>query len=130
MIASPLCGSSTGQPSLHREVLVPTSGMVVIMDSPMPTPWVAPSVPPVPPLFYLPIYSPDLNRSSSSSLSSNIGCAKPHCEPATPSTVPTPRASPPSHRPKVGLIRAARFFSDRLSQPMQLPNGARVSDAL
>jgi hypothetical protein len=120
MIASPLCGSSRGQstarpcfstsrssgpdPAARRHRHHGQSRL-----APKPTLWVAPSVPPAPALLSA-IYSPDLNRSSSSSLSSNIGCAKPHSEPARPFTVLPPRASTPSHRPNAWLIPAARLF--------------------
>jgi hypothetical protein len=54
-------------------------------------------------LFYLPKYSPDRNRSSSSSPSSNTGCAKPHCEPPRPSTMLSLRSSTLSHRSKAPI---------------------------
>ena len=50
-------------------------------------------------LFFLPKYSPDLNRSSSCSPNSNTGSAKPPGVPSTPWPSPLARSSTASHQP-------------------------------
>jgi DDE superfamily endonuclease len=89
-----------------EKVLAPTlrHGDIVIMDNlGSHKANAAPSVPPAPGSSTCRSTRPISTRSSSSSPSSNTGCAKPRSQPPRPSTMLSLRSSTPSHRPNAPI---------------------------